>query len=185
MAKYETCRRVVSVNNHEYLDVVEEVVNQLMQLPEKMVQEFANNDWHIFVTKGSIENHIGERNTAVGEPTILGITFWECRTIFMPILDQNDFSLEQIGHATIHEFGHYFDRARGITSKSYKFQQIYNAEDRIYCENIGTAANTDCAEEYFAETFAAYVLNGDRLKEYCPITYEYFRNIFFEYSDFR
>lgn len=175
MANYETCRKVVNCNTYAP-DVVEAVVNRLMMLPEKMVQEFADNDWHIFITNGSIENHIGEREVDFCGGHIGGITVFEYRTIYIPIVGKTDrtFCAE---FATIHEFGHYFDRSRGVISMGYDFQKIYNSEDRVFCANVGTAGNTNEVMEYFAESFACYYLKNDELKKYCPITYEYMDNI--------
>lgn len=170
MAKYETCRPLVSTNSRA-LDVVEEVVNKLMLLPEGMIQEFADNDWHIFITRGSIESHLGEREPAPGEGVTMGITCMEDRVIFIPIFEEN--RTLAAGFATIHEFGHYYDRSNGLHSVSYKFQNIYNEEDRVFCKELCTATNTTNSVEYFAETFAAYVLNNEGLKKYCPNTYAY------------
>lgn len=179
MAKYETCRKVVFSNN-DLPDVVEEVVSRLMQLPEKMIQEFIDNDWHIFITNGSIEKHIGQRECDGG--FIGGITLPEFRTIFIPVSPINGDITFNAAFATIHEFGHYFDRSKGEISASYKFQNIYNQEDKVFCDYVGTAGNTTSPVEYFAEAFARFVENPDKVKEYCPITYEYFTNIFKEYE---
>lgn len=177
MAKYETCRALVSTNS-KALDVVEEIVNKLMLLPEGMVKDFVNNDWHIFITKGSIESHLGEREPVPGEGQIMGITCIEDRVIFIPII--SDHRTFAAGYATIHEFGHYYDRCNGMHSISYKFQNIYNEEDRVFCKELCTATNTTNSIEYFAETFAAYVLNNEKLKKYCPNTYAYMKTEVFD-----
>lgn len=179
MANRELCRSLISTNINAN-DVVEEIVNNLMLLPEAMVQEFKDTDWHIFITKGSIETHFGLREPDTADPRIMGITCWDNRVIFIPILkDSRTFAA---GFATIHEFGHYFDRSNGMPSASYKFQNIYNAEDREFCNCVGTAGNTTEAVEYFAEAFASYVLRSDKLKEHCPTTYAYFDSIFDQYK---
>lgn len=176
MATYETCRNVVFCN-HYAPDVMEEVVNMLMLLPENMVKEFSDNDWHIFITNRSIENHIGEREGC----GIQGITDFNMRVIVIPIGSDRIFAA---GFATIHEFGHYFDRSRGLISLSYQFQKIYSMEDRVFCENVGTASNTTDSTEFFAESFARYVHEPEKLKEFCPNTYDYMNSIFNEYGGY-
>lgn len=183
MASYEECRRLIT-SNIQVSDVIEEVVNKLMLLPSKMIEEFANNDWHIFITKGSIESHYNERESHGSQERIMGLTDWNARVIFIPIIHEwkeegRTFPAE---FATIHEFGHYFDRSKGMPSMSYKFQNIYNEEDIAFCKNVGTASNTTEAVEYYAEAFAAYVLRNQLLREYCPDTYKYFEAVFDEYK---
>lgn len=176
MANYETCRKVITTNNFDYMDVVEETVKQLMQLPEKMVEEFGDNDWHIFITKGSIENHMGERDVTYNNPHIGGITVYEFRTIYIPVFPED--RLYAAAFATIHEFGHYLDRSKGLLSISYEFQKIYNTNDRTFCAKLCRASNTTSSTEFFAESFAIYVLNPEGLKEHCIDTYNYFEDLF-------
>lgn len=181
MATYEACRRVVASNVHDP-KAVNALVNELVKLPEKMIQEFADLDWHIFITKSSIENHVGVRLPDIknGDGFIGGITFWECRTIFVPIFDGEDkyFAIE---FSTIHEFGHYFDRLKGYVSQSYEFQKIYNQDDREFCKYVGTASNTTSSDEFFAEAFAAYINNREDLKIHCIDTYSYMKKLFDKY----
>lgn len=180
MASYETCRGVVYCNSYAY-DVMESVVNMLMLLPEKMVKEFANNDWHIYITNRSIESHLGERVPAPGEGSIQGITDFQMRVIVIPISEGDDRTFAA-AFATIHEFGHYFDRSKGLISLSYEFQKIYNTEDRIFCNNLCTASNTTDSTEYFAESFAQFVHVPEKMKELCPDTYGYFNRFFQNYK---
>ena len=181
MATYTTCRRVVASNVNDP-EAVNTLIKELIKLPEKMVQQFADLDWHIFITKSSIENHIGKRlpDFSNGDGFIGGITFWDCRTIFVPLFDGED-KYFAIKFSTIHEFGHYFDRFKGFVSQSYDFQQIYNQDDREFCNHVGIAINTTSSEEFFAESFAAYVNKQEELKEHCPDTYNYMKVLFDKY----
>ena len=160
------------------------VVNQLNLLPYKMVKEFYDNDWAIRVIKNSIEHHVGERIPVIKEEgCTAGITLWQTRTIYLSAGSPEgcDTPHWYIEFATIHEFGHYFDRSKGYISLSYEFQDIYDKEDRIFCKEVGTASNTTDVVEYFAESFARYVKSNERLREFCPLTCAYFDRIFNTY----
>lgn len=157
---------------------------ELRKLPYKMVEEFYKNDWTIRITANRLEHHVGERMPDANEGYTGGLTFWESRTIYLPAGSPEgcDIPHYYIHYATIHEFGHYFDRSKGMISMSYEFQHIYNKEDRIFCKEVGTASNTDSAIEYFAESFACYVKDNEHMREFCPLTCEYFDKIFEAYK---
>lgn len=159
------------------------LVNELKLLPYKMVKEFYENDWHFHITANGLEFHVGERVPDPDEGRTCGLTFWNARTILIPTGSPAGCKEEYmyIKFAAIHEFGHYFDRSKGFLSMSYEFQKIYAAEDRIFCRELCTASNTDSSVEYFAESFSVFVHNGEKLKEFCPLTYNYFTNIFNKY----
>lgn len=159
-------------------------VEELRKLPYKMVEEFYKNDWTIRIVKNSIEHHLGERVPVPGEGYTGGITFWESRTIYLPAGSPEGCEIPNyyIRYATIHEFGHYFDRSKGMISMSYEFQHIYDTEDRIFCTEVGTACNTDSAIEYFAESFACYVKDSEHMREFCPLTCAYFDKLFAAYN---
>lgn len=159
------------------------VIEQLNLLPYKMIKEFYDNDWNIRIIKDSIEFHLGERIPGPDDGFTGGITFWDTRTIYIPAGSPEGCDIPNwyIKFATIHEFGHYLDRSKGYISMSYEFQKIYNAEDRIFCENIGRASNTESCIEYFAESFACYVNDDGKMRELCPLTCAYFDNIFSTY----
>lgn len=185
MANYETCKNVI-YSNFADQRAVETAVKELQKLPEKMVKEFADNDWHIYISKNSIETHIGERKPKdFTEPHICGITFWEARIIIIPINNTKYVSSKynDIILSLVHEFGHYLDRSKGYQSQSYTFQNIYDSEGQRFCEVLCTASNTSDSFEYFAEAFAEYVRCKERLEEVVPRTYNYLKKIFSEYEE--
>ena len=159
------------------------VINELKLLPYNMVEEFYNNDWNIRIIKNSLEFHVGERIPSPEEGRTCGITFWDSRTIYIPTGSPEGCNEPYwyIKFATIHEFGHYLDRSKGFISQSYEFQKVYNAEDRKFCKQLCTSSNNDSAVEYFAEAFNIYVHEKDAMKEVCPLTYNYFENLFKKY----
>lgn len=157
---------------------------ELSKLPYKMIQEFYENDWQIRITKNCLEHHLGERVPIPEEGFTGGITFFDSRTIYLPASSPEgcDIPYYYIKYSTIHEFGHYFDRSKGLISMSYEFQNIYDKEDRIFCKEIGTASNTDSSIEYFAESFSCYVKDNEHMRKFCPLTCAYFDKIFNAYK---
>ena len=71
-----------------------------------------------------------------------------------------------------HEYGHFLDSIYSIT-ESENFRQIFSEEKQIYFEKVEEREYIiSCENEYFAGAFAEYILNGKRLKKYCPKTYD-------------
>lgn len=71
-----------------------------------------------------------------------------------------------------HEYGHFLDSIYSIT-ESENFRQIFSEEKQIYFEKVEEREYIiSCESEYFAGAFAEYILNGKKLKRYCPKTYD-------------
>lgn len=82
-----------------------------------------------------------------------------------------------------HEIGHFVDMdsiysATGHFSDTQVFTRIY-VEEKYYMNQFikpHTSLYRHCTEdirEYFAQSFAHYILNSDKLKELAPYTHEY------------
>lgn len=107
-------------------------------------------------------------------------------------LDANNLSYRD---SIYHEIGHAVDNSLGFISESSEFQSIYEREVANFRSNISEYRYTrdkhgvpvreadwftvvENPTEYFAESFNAYFLQRDILKESCPETYEYLDELF-------
>ena len=86
-----------------------------------------------------------------------------------------------------HEIGHlldmyYYDNHdNAYASKSEEFVNIYNLEK--YSQDSEDAYNNSDSTEYFASSYALYILALDNLKEHSPKTYDYIDRIASEMED--
>lgn len=79
-----------------------------------------------------------------------------------------------------HEFGHLLDYGYGESFKSNSkiFRDIYEAEKGSFVmHNDNYEYVTSTPREYFAEAFAEYMTNPDRLRDNTPMTYDYIEHI--------
>ena len=91
----------------------------------------------------------------------------------------------RLAGSLIHELGHADSDINSpsrlnLQSHSYDFMLCFTSEVENIAgvdENIVMDHISSDAEEYFAEAFMFYFMKGDKLKEYCPKTYDYIDNI--------
>lgn len=95
------------------------------------------------------------------------------------------FSVNYAKMTMIHELGHAYDYGNRLLSSSNEFKSIYNSEKSkfkktdFYKYPMGKiSANINSSLEYFASSFASYVMSPNDLKKRCPKTYDYFKRQF-------
>ena len=78
-----------------------------------------------------------------------------------------------------HEFGHLLDYGYNECYKSNSkiFREIYEAEKGAFVVDDNYDYVTKDPQEYFAEAFAEYMTNPDRLRDNTPMTYEYIEHV--------
>lgn len=84
---------------------------------------------------------------------------------------------DSIKKTVLHEYGHYLDYLYGWTlSDNTEFIQITKKEESRY-RNEQKRNNLRDPKEYFAESFADYLILASKLKEEAPETYQYMKQI--------
>ena len=144
----------------------------LEMLPQKIIDDFNDNDWEIIIDDKNSEYFEKYKNT-----NVIGLTNFTQKKI---ILSKNS---EALFSATIHEFGHYVDYLNGKISETDEFLDIMKKESKAYRKNFlvfinynFTHANKD-SQEYFAEMFQQYIMFPNITKLYAPLTCEYIQEI--------
>lgn len=101
------------------------------------------------------------------------------------IYNHDDYTAIEIEKAIVnqeyviyHEFGHLLDYGynKKYESTDKEFRSIYYAEKWYFVDDYNYEYAISCPEEYFAEAFAEYMTNPNRLLENTPLTYEYISN---------
>ena len=151
------------------------------QIPQEIRTAFEEKGWSIVITDSATLNRKSNINMVIPDGYILaGSTAVNAKTIYL-----ND--LSYLSYESIcHEMGHFFDvelskevNGNVRSSKSQDFIDIWNAEKNSYGDPycISTSA------EYFADSFASYIQNGENLKAKCPRTYNYIAGIVAVYCE--
>lgn len=131
------------------------------------------NDYRLLEVSGIIE-----------EDYILGITNYLDKLIIV----KNDISMEECNITLYHEIAHALDGYVGKNgntffrySESSDFIKIYNKENgEAFKELDNRDYYNSNIQEYFAQSFAYYIVKPNELKEDCPKTYQYMKKF---YSD--
>lgn len=78
-----------------------------------------------------------------------------------------------------HEFGHLLDYGYNecFKSDSKIFTEIYEVEKDYFVVDYNYEYVTSTPREYFAEAFAEYMTNPDRLRDNTPMTYNYIEHV--------
>lgn len=157
----------------------------LDQLPGSLLNEFYGNGWKI-VTWKDTDTFMAAHGFAPSNDYqsffenenhhISGITNSAEKTLYIKISEESD---STIYATTIHEMGHYIDRANGNLAYSYPFTLCrYKYKEYISYSNSLTgsrAAYCDInAREYFAVTFTDYFLHYEYVAENYPALAHYY-----------
>lgn len=136
-------------------------------LPEVVKRLFVNTDCTLT-----------EVDEIEGAPTAAGV-FMHSNAVHYYAIEvkrNSSFSKENVAY---HEFGHLLDYGYGESyrSKSEIFMEIYDTEKDHFVVDDNYEYVTSTPQEYFAESFAEYMTNPDRLKENTPMTYDYIEHV--------
>lgn len=144
-------------------------------LPEELRRNFAESGWRIILTDEDISKEYYDGDV---KGHLAGLTVSEDKKIYV-----HD-TRSDIRRALIHEFGHFFDFQTEMTSKSFRFTKMYWTEKEDLKEKWKMDDHaTSNSQEYFAESFAQFVLYPGDLKENCPQTYKYLKDLWKSYSE--
>ena len=160
---------------NEGTDKMEAFYKGLAYVPENVLQEYERRGWYVKVIDDEMDNRItgGESagRTSTGEKVIRYTT----------AAYQNEETIP-------HEFGHFVDYILGWKSESASFQKLYNErknssevakkkeawddydKDYIY---RGYSFADEC--EFFAESFAIYLIIPEKLQKTYPEIYDYIK----------
>lgn len=142
---------------------LESIVSVIKETDPEMYKKFVNTGWHFVLT----DKQLGENKKAKTK------TVGQCNsaTKCLYILDVN-------GKVVWHEFAHFIDNIKGI-SETKVFKKAHESEwmETTDAYDLLTI-NTATSNEYFAEMYAYFRINGIVSDDTCPMTKEVFRKLF-------
>lgn len=137
----------------------------LNKIPQYILDNFKKDGWIInIINEDIVYNGLNAS----------GITTYADKTIDI----KNNEGL--IRSCIVHEVGHYFDCSLGFISESDEFlNNIYPEEKNNFNYTYTTSIKHEISDvyEYFASTFDEYIINPNGLKNDCPKTYEFMKNL--------
>ena len=123
----------------------------LEKVPSVIIDKFHDMGWTFKIDGAEIARYNNEYKTVA-----IGLCDYGKETIY--VINPN---------AVIHEFGHFIDYASdGTLGLSY----LYNIESDLLFKSKNP-------NEYFAESFVAYLFENEKFKELCPETFKYFESL--------
>ena len=127
----------------ETLDLANRILNTL---PDKMLNEFVNSGWKLYVTSNMpvltfFSGIYGEPN---GRPDL--------EAHYIEVTSDQ----ETMGNTLLHEFGHYVDYAKGDVSLKSEFENIYELSSEAFADAFGIDTEGYDQSEFFADGFAKY-----------------------------
>ena len=153
------------IDNEELLENANTIITSSY---EKMPEHIANiikSDWTIIIAQDE-PYPCNDKITAAGITYPHNRVIWVCTTF-----DEKVF---------VHECGHAIDDYLGTVSSGVVFQDLYfqNWENYLEYDNERVDKHSSSsASEFFAATFADYILHPDYLKDNCSAIYDYFDDI--------
>lgn len=159
----EIVSQIVSYEEGVNEELVSLVKKNAGLVPKGILDLFQQKEWSVKIVSG-----LGPR---FGYKSILGLTKYDHETLY---IDNRMKAADTI----IHEMGHFYDaygwKDNDRVSDEDDFVAIFEAEAPAFRGYWSTdKANTATSVEYFAETFAAYILDPASLEAACPQTYAY------------
>lgn len=136
-------------------------------IPDAVWKEFQRRNWTLIITTKDVRNTYSPNHPVKG--SFAGLTMFSRKKCAI-----GD-SEKRLRRALIHEIGHFADYCKGYPSKGKAFKKIYR-EERSKVKFVERVDNhcTSSSIEYFAESFAHYLIHPDVLKNSAPKTYAYF-----------
>ena len=159
----EIVSQIVSYEEGVNEELVSLVKKNAGLVPKGILDLFQQKEWSVKIVSG-----LGPR---FGYKSILGLTKYDHETLYID-------NRMKAADAIIHEMGHFYDaygwKDNDRVSDEDDFVAIFEAEAPAFRGYWSTdKANTATSVEYFAETFAAYILDPASLEAACPQTYAY------------
>lgn len=129
--------------NTETLELTDRILNAL---PEKLLMEFKESDWKLYVTANVpvLTYFSGVYGVPNGRPDL--------EAHYIEVVDDQ----ETLGKSILHEFGHYVDYAKGDVSLKSEFSNIYAKEYKSFTKEFGIDIEGYDQPEFFADAFAKF-----------------------------
>lgn len=156
----------------------EELQCMLKLVPYQLVNAFVDDGYKILLSSKDLREYVGYQWSV--EPS--GVYSYNNKTIYLSNKNNNDWAVNTL----YHEFGHYVDVAYGLTKGYTGYISVLEPFNSIYKEErlkfkVDTNKNLSyyqsSAIELFAQAFAEYIVNRDRLKVNTPKTYNYVKGV--------
>lgn len=148
--------------------VIRYTINKIGNVPNNIVQSFLDDGGKVYITNSNLnslktENANENRFNTAGffRHSTEEISIWLSTLLF------NSYS----GTAE-HEFGHYLDWKLNWISSTDEFSLVMESEKEAFKKHINSNEYFQSNEEYFSESFSVYCVNPEKLKSYCPMTYD-------------
>lgn len=169
ISKYNIVKTIGNVEQR-YVDAIEE---ELMLLPNLLVESFIENDWTLYITTENIAEKYLNR-----ELSARGLCRRKYKTILIEARD------DAIYTSTLkHEFGHYLEYICGKVAWTEEFTSIYYEEVNTFKARTNNPITVSDQGEFFAETFS-YILNDQSKCTPKALEYvTYYMNLYLEIPD--
>lgn len=133
-------------------------------LPQRLQQRFLKERWKIRISN---------------ERLLKDSTYGLCSSFDNKIFIRS--SSPELTKTILHEFGHYLDSKEHFISRKRTFTTIYKNERMairsLYSINEEFQYAVSNSEEYFADTFALYMINPHGLQKCAPESYNAINNV--------
>ena len=148
---------------HNEGNVYEQVWRAYDKLPHNVKELLQDTNYRIYVV-----------DLINGDENILGQT-----TYGLKIIEIRDFNYD-VERTTLHECGHVLDDESNIffISGTKEFKKIFEEEQVAFYDVVedNYSYYVSDTKEYFAQAFAEYILQPEKLKLYTPKTYMFIKN---------
>jgi len=144
--------------------------NYLNLIPSNIVLLLQDHEWGFCLVSEDEMNEISKRYGYTDR--LIGLSVYSERLIYV--------SNKRID-SVLHEVWHAVDSILGDLSEQKEAESIYRAEVKAFLKAYPETNELNAADasEYFAEAFQQYILSEETLKESCPKTYDYLRDILY------
>lgn len=168
----------------EVPEVVEEVKPEEPKSAKNELTPQERIDSAIFLSYPLFENtgytiELVDSLADYGKPEARGVCFYDEKKILVEYRLFDDYT-DTFDITVLHEIAHAIDCENGMLSETNDFQKAYSeinallsVEDLKYTEDDINYVSSS-SSEYFAESYALYKMKTDIVKEYAPLTYEFF-----------